>query len=191
MASRESCRPTFRRVADFARHLGADIAWLVPSGRLDRRHGSDQGRRTRHCQTVVSIMPPNSTCIETRLECGEFMKRRSLTLRNVWIDFVVWPCWVISCHDATGRVHGCSRNFLSGLPSMGTTLSAATLAIRAACAFRGAAAATGRSRPLCGQGWRNHGNGRLHAITSCCPNQAVAQIRNAAGRECSNSGCRH
>ena len=69
------------------------------------------------CQAIVSLMPPRSACLETRLGGGAIMKRKPPAQRGIGLDRRATDGFGRDC--PVELRHGCARRFLSGFDFQG------------------------------------------------------------------------
>ena len=74
------------------------------------------------CQSLIALMPPHSTYIETHLGGGAIMKRKPPALRNIGIDLNARALSGFDCAYPVELVHGCCHRFLAAFPFDGTEL---------------------------------------------------------------------
>lgn len=74
------------------------------------------------CQSIIALMPPHDTYIETHLGGGAIMKRKPAALNNIGIDLNSRP---LSCFNAdypVELVNDCAHKFLSNYDYQGREL---------------------------------------------------------------------
>ena len=64
------------------------------------------------CQSIISLMPPHDTYIETHLGGGAIMKRKPAALRNIGIDIDPKVLSSFECDYPVELVNGCAHQFL-------------------------------------------------------------------------------
>ena len=74
------------------------------------------------CQSLIALMPPHSTYIETHLGGGAIMKRKPPALRNIGIDLNARALSGFQCEYPVELVQGCCHRFLAEFPFDGTEL---------------------------------------------------------------------
>ena len=74
------------------------------------------------CQSIISMMPPHSTYIETHLGGGAVMKRKPPALRNVGIDRDDRALEQFECGYPVELVHGCAHRFIAEYEFLGSEL---------------------------------------------------------------------
>lgn len=65
------------------------------------------------CQSIIAMMPPHDTYIETHLGGGSIMRRKPAALRNIAIDLDPKPLAVFECDYQVEKKHGCAHQFLT------------------------------------------------------------------------------
>jgi len=65
------------------------------------------------CQSVIALMPPHDTYIETHLGGGAIMKRKPPALHNIGIDRDARVLARFECAYPVQLVHGCAHQFLA------------------------------------------------------------------------------
>ena len=65
------------------------------------------------CQSIVALMPPHDTYIETHLGGGAIMKRKPLALRNIGIDLDARALARFQCDYPVEKINGCAHRFLA------------------------------------------------------------------------------
>jgi len=65
------------------------------------------------CQSIIAMMPPHETYIETHLGGGAIMKRKPAALHNIGIDLNARPLSRFECDYPVQLIHGCAHEFLS------------------------------------------------------------------------------
>ena len=65
------------------------------------------------CQTIIAMMPPHRTYIETHLGGGAIMQRKPAALLNIGIDLDPQPLAQFSCAYPVQLVNDCAQRYLS------------------------------------------------------------------------------
>lgn len=65
------------------------------------------------CQTIIALMPPHDTYIETHLGGGAIMKRKPPALNNIGIDINPRSLADFDCGYPVQRVNRCAHQFLA------------------------------------------------------------------------------
>jgi len=74
------------------------------------------------CQSIISLMPPHDTYIETHLGGGAIMKRKPAALRNIGIDIDPKVLSSFECDYPVELVNGCAHQFLREYDYQGNEL---------------------------------------------------------------------
>ncbi len=74
------------------------------------------------CQTIIAMMPPHETYIETHVGGGAVMKRKPPALNNIAIDLDEQVLNDFTCDYEFESVHACAHQFLSSYPFNGREL---------------------------------------------------------------------
>jgi site-specific DNA-adenine methylase len=74
------------------------------------------------CQSIISLMPPHDTYIETHLGGGAIMKRKPPALRNIGIDLNPRALARFQCDYPVEKIHGCAHQFLAEYAYQGREL---------------------------------------------------------------------
>ena len=65
------------------------------------------------CQSIIAMMPPHTTYIETHLGGGAIMKKKAPAQHNIGIDIDQNALTKFSCNYAVDLVNKCAHQFLS------------------------------------------------------------------------------
>ncbi len=71
------------------------------------------------CQAIVSLMPPHSLYLESRLGGGAIMKRKPPAERSIGIDRDARALEAFACDYPVELVHGCAHDVLAAFPFRG------------------------------------------------------------------------
>lgn len=74
------------------------------------------------CQSIIALMPPHDTYIETHLGGGAIMKRKPAALNNIGIDINPRPLSSFDCDYPVELINGCAHEFLSSYDFQGREL---------------------------------------------------------------------
>ena len=74
------------------------------------------------CQSIIALMPPHDTYIETHLGGGAIMKRKPPALHNIGIDRDARALARFRCEYPIEKIHGCAHQFLTAYPFAGREL---------------------------------------------------------------------
>jgi site-specific DNA-adenine methylase len=74
------------------------------------------------CQSIIAMMPPHDTYIETHLGGGAIMKRKPPARHNVAIDLDPRALAKFQCDYPVERIHGCAHQFLADYDYQGAEL---------------------------------------------------------------------
>jgi hypothetical protein len=65
------------------------------------------------CQSIIALMPPHDTYIETHLGGGAIMKRKPPALNNIGIDLDTRALARFQCDYPVRKINGCAHRFLA------------------------------------------------------------------------------
>jgi hypothetical protein len=65
------------------------------------------------CQSIIALMPPHDTYIETHLGGGAIMKRKPPALNNIGIDLDPRALARFQCDYPVEKINGCAHRFLA------------------------------------------------------------------------------
>ena len=74
------------------------------------------------CQSIIALMPPHDTYIETHLGGGAIMRRKPPALHNIGIDLDPRALERFHCDQPVEKIHGCAHRFLAAYPFAGREL---------------------------------------------------------------------
>jgi len=74
------------------------------------------------CQSIIALMPPHETYIETHLGGGAIMQRKPPALRSIGIDRNQRTLERFECSYPVQLVHGCAHRFLTDYAYQGREL---------------------------------------------------------------------